>query len=361
MEVLSRGRRLADLDVVLAAELEVALHAGARMLRPLPFVAVREEHHDARKEPPLVLARGDELIDDDLGAVGEVAELRLPADQGLGKVAAVAVLEAEDGGLGEHRVVDLETGLVRRHMFQRRVLGRVLDVDQHRVALVEGAAPAVLPREADGHARLHQRGEGQSLGQPKVDRPLAGPHLGALLEQGLDLLVDVEPRGRRGERTGEGRDLRRRQAGPHLVLGAPAAALEGVPVVRQGAQGGPVQRGRRFVGRVELGADRLLPPLGLLLGDADRLGVEPPRRRVGLDLLVEEGLGDRRVVHLAVAVAAEADEVHHHVALEGVAVVDGHPGHVGEFVGDDRLGFAGSLDGSAVEKDHRPEQAPANR
>ncbi len=43
---------------------------------------------------------------------------------------------------------------------------------------------------------------------------------------------------------------------------------------------------------------------------------------MGFDLLVEQGLGDRRIVDLAVAVAAIADEVDDHVGLESVAVVD---------------------------------------
>ena len=51
-----------------------------------------------------------------------------------------------------------------------------------------------------------------------------------------------------------------------------------------------------------------------------------------LDLLVEERLGDRRVVHLAVAVAAVADQVDHHVAAECVAVFDGDSGHAGHGV-----------------------------
>ena len=57
---------------------------------------------------PLVFAGGDELVDDDLRAVGEVAELRFPEHERLGKVAAVAVLEAEHGGFGKRGVIDLE-------------------------------------------------------------------------------------------------------------------------------------------------------------------------------------------------------------------------------------------------------------
>ena len=78
VEVLRRGRGLADLDVVLGRELQEALEAGAGVLRPLPLVAVRQEQDEARQQAPLVLAGAEELVDDDLRAVGEVAELRLP-------------------------------------------------------------------------------------------------------------------------------------------------------------------------------------------------------------------------------------------------------------------------------------------
>ena len=76
-------------------ELQVALDAGAGVFRPLAFVAVRQQHDQPGEQAPLVLAGDDELIDDDLRAVGEVAELRLPQHQRFGIVAAVAVLEAQ--------------------------------------------------------------------------------------------------------------------------------------------------------------------------------------------------------------------------------------------------------------------------
>ncbi len=78
-----------------------------RVLRALPLVAVRQQHHQAREQAPLVLAGAEELVDDHLRAVGEIAELRLPQDERFRVVAAVAVLEREDGRLRERRVVDL--------------------------------------------------------------------------------------------------------------------------------------------------------------------------------------------------------------------------------------------------------------
>ena len=99
-------------DIVVRGELEEALHARAGVLRALAIVAVRKEHDDAGEQTPLGFAGGDELVDDDLRAVDEVAELGLPEHQRFRVVAGVAVLEAEGRGLGEQRVVDLEAGLV---------------------------------------------------------------------------------------------------------------------------------------------------------------------------------------------------------------------------------------------------------
>ena len=48
------------------------------MLRPLALVAVRQQADETGHAQPFALAGGDELVEHDLRAVGEVAELRLP-------------------------------------------------------------------------------------------------------------------------------------------------------------------------------------------------------------------------------------------------------------------------------------------
>src|SRR5580698_4935511 len=113
MEELRRRRRIADLDVVFRGHLQPALDARARMLGPGPLVAMRKEEDDAREPEPLVLRRGNELVDDDLTGVCEVSELRLPHDERVGSVEAVPVVEAEHPRLGEGAVPDLESALRR--------------------------------------------------------------------------------------------------------------------------------------------------------------------------------------------------------------------------------------------------------
>ena len=68
------------------------------MLRTLAFVTVWQQHHQSAHAQPLCFAGGDELVDDDLSAVGKVAELGFPKHQHLRFSQAVTVLEAQDAG-----------------------------------------------------------------------------------------------------------------------------------------------------------------------------------------------------------------------------------------------------------------------
>mmetsp|Transcript_41871 Transcript_41871/g.118385 ORF Transcript_41871/g.118385 Transcript_41871/m.118385 type:complete len:323 (+) Transcript_41871:127-1095(+) len=72
------GLVVGDVVLVVVAELQEALEAARGVLRALAVVAVREEQHEAALLQPLVLARADELVYNDLGCVREVTELRLP-------------------------------------------------------------------------------------------------------------------------------------------------------------------------------------------------------------------------------------------------------------------------------------------
>jgi hypothetical protein len=95
VKVLRWGGAVGDPDVALGRQVKKASHAGARMLRTLTLVSVGQQQGEASRETPLGQPGGYELIDDNLRRVDEVAELRLPEDQGLGSRHAVAILETE--------------------------------------------------------------------------------------------------------------------------------------------------------------------------------------------------------------------------------------------------------------------------
>ena len=107
VEVVGRRRAVGDLHVVFGAKLQEALEPRRGVLRPLAFIAMRQQADEARHAQPLALARRDELVDDDLRAVGEIAELRFPQGQRLRLGQRIAVFEAEHRLFREHRVDDL--------------------------------------------------------------------------------------------------------------------------------------------------------------------------------------------------------------------------------------------------------------
>ena len=111
VEIVGRGRAVDHLHIVLGAALQVALEAGGGVFRTLALVAVRQQHDEAAHPQPLALARGNELVHNHLGAVGEVAELGFPHGQGVGVGEREAVLEAQHRLFRQRRVQHLEVRL----------------------------------------------------------------------------------------------------------------------------------------------------------------------------------------------------------------------------------------------------------
>ena len=162
------------------------------MFRTLAFIAMRQQADEAGHAQPLAFARRDELVEQNLRAIGEIAELAFPERQRVGLRERIAVFEAEHGLFREHRIDDLVMALALADMVQRHVARFVFLVDQHRMALREGAALAVLAGQADAIAVVDQRGEGQSLGGRPVDALAGFDRLAAIVEEALDRLVEVE-------------------------------------------------------------------------------------------------------------------------------------------------------------------------
>src|SRR5207249_1127513 len=81
MKILRGGRRITDLQIIFGAELQKALQPRARVFWSLAFVRVWQQQRQTRSLLPLVLAGRDVLIDDRLGDIVEIAELRFPHHQ----------------------------------------------------------------------------------------------------------------------------------------------------------------------------------------------------------------------------------------------------------------------------------------
>ena len=95
MKILRRRGWITDLQIIFGAELQKALEPRARVFRPLAFVRVRQQQRQTRSLLPLVFTGGDVLIDDRLGDVVEIAELRFPHHQRVLRDDRITVFEPE--------------------------------------------------------------------------------------------------------------------------------------------------------------------------------------------------------------------------------------------------------------------------
>ena len=99
VEVVRGGRRQGDGHRALRPQLQEPFDTSGGVVGPLTLVAVWQQQHDVGELTPFGLTGADELVDDRLGAVDEVAELGLPQHNRLGITHRVAVLESHRGVL----------------------------------------------------------------------------------------------------------------------------------------------------------------------------------------------------------------------------------------------------------------------
>ena len=169
---LSRSRRHADLHVLLGAELQITLQTRGGVLRALPFVTVRQQHHQATHTAPLLLAGADELVDNNLRTVGKVTELRFPDGQGAWFSRGVTVFKRQNRLFRQHGVPDLELALTVMHVLQRGVGGTVSLVMDHCMAVEEGAAARIFTGQTHRNTFVNQGRVGQVLCTAPVEQLL---------------------------------------------------------------------------------------------------------------------------------------------------------------------------------------------
>src|SRR6478736_3475832 len=125
------------------------------------FEGMRQEKHHAAESAPLVFGARDELVDDHLGRVDEVAVLGFPEDEAFGVVERVAVLETHRAGFAEGTVDDVDASLAFAEVVEDSVLVIIYDVVEDGMSLAERAAFGVLAGKAYGVTFDRERGEGE--------------------------------------------------------------------------------------------------------------------------------------------------------------------------------------------------------
>src|ERR1700735_1857446 len=112
------------------------------MLGTLAVVAMRQQQYQAAGLAPFRFGAGDELIDHDLRPVDEIAELRLPENQGQRVGHAVSEFKAHHRVLAERAVKNVEARLVGRQVLQRNKSFASLAVIQFQVPLAKSSSAA---------------------------------------------------------------------------------------------------------------------------------------------------------------------------------------------------------------------------
>ena len=145
MKEVSRRRDIGHYNVVISSQLQKTLGARIGVFGPLSFVAVGQQHYQARRTIPLGFAGRNELVDHHLSPVGKIAKLGLPNHQSLRGSHRVAKFKPKYRVLRQQRVIDHELFLLGLNMVQA-VVGFVgFRIVQYSMAVREGTPLNVLP------------------------------------------------------------------------------------------------------------------------------------------------------------------------------------------------------------------------
>ena len=196
VEEIGWGRAVGDLDIVFRAQAQETLDTRRAVFRPLPFVTVRQQHHQTIGAQPLDFARNYKLIDYGLGAIHEIAELGFPQDNALRISQGIAIFETEHAEFRKRAVQHFKA---RVHRLQRHIAAAILLVRPDRVALAERAAAAILAGKAHAITIFQQRPEGQRLARRPIDVGASGKHLRLGIKNPRQGPVNIETVGHRGQ------------------------------------------------------------------------------------------------------------------------------------------------------------------
>ena len=142
VEIIGWRCAVGDLDIIFRTKLEIAFKPCRAMLWPLPFIAVRQQHHEAIGAQPFGLTCGNELVNHHLSAIGEIAELAFPKNKALRIGAGKAIFKAQHAKFGQGAVQHLKAAM--RHSGKRNIFLLARLIDPHSMTLAECATARVL-------------------------------------------------------------------------------------------------------------------------------------------------------------------------------------------------------------------------
>lgn len=179
--------------IVGITELQESFDTAGRVLGTSTIVAVRQEHDQARLDVPLGLGRSHELVDHDLGTVGEITKLSFPEDECRWVSLSVTELVTENGVLGQVRARsdELAGAVFLGDGVDGNVAAVTVLVEDVGVSMREGSSLDVLTADSDMVSFIDQRGESERLSSSPIDALARADGLVAGFEDFDDLWMEV--------------------------------------------------------------------------------------------------------------------------------------------------------------------------
>ena len=287
---------------------------------------MRQHERDAVDATPLDFARGNELVDHHLRTVGKIAKLGFPDDQGVGVVRGIAVFKAQHRFLGQDRVDNGKGRLVVGCILQRNIgtgvpLLAVLVVN-HRMAVGEGTASAVLTRQTYWKPTGYQGGKSHVLAHAPVHRQVTAPHGGAVVINLFHQGMWSDGRRNGADALGQAFPFGHGNGGISRI--GPFFAQERRPV--HGELGFEIaeHRVRCVFACIEccaVGLDHLVAQALAHALRSQTLSVQLARAGVGSDFFVHQGLSQAGCVLFVVAQLTKTGDIDHHILAKFHAVL----------------------------------------
>ena len=276
-----------------------------------------------------MLATGDELVNNHLGTVGEVAELGFPDNQCIRLGGRITVFERQYRFFRQQGVVQVETWLTFVQILQRNVGSAIFLVMQRRMAVRERTTADVLTGHANRMTFECQGRVRHGFGVTPVDRQAANLHF-------LTIFVDLRHLTLNHEAFWQlhqfgGQFLQGLQVETGVVTSSPGMAQIWTPIdeqffVRLFDQAFYYMQ--TVVQRIAIVVDFCLHARVVEnTSQGQALGIQLASGALFGNLLVHQRLGTAWFVSFVVATTTVADQIDHHVTLELHAVVDGQLGH----------------------------------
>jgi hypothetical protein len=336
VEIVRSGRAVDDLDVALfelllvggrlvlvtdvIRQLQESFDSGLAVLRALAIHAMGQGQHDARLLLPLVLPACDEVVDYYGSSVTEIAKLGLPDHQAVGVRHCEPVLETKNAELTQMAVGDPD--LIGDRLQETVLFNVSFLVTDESVPMREGSSFDILSTHSHSIALVEQSGPGQLLHGRPVERFLAFEVFDSLLVDLLDGGMDIEVRW-------PGTDFVKE-------FGKGVDINPGVSTASSGKRSDFIEIALEFSRKIYfflkdflviflVGIPELLSEiLEIVCIDHSSfkqlLRVEVINGRMVLDGLVQQRLGEGRLILFVVAISPVADQVDEDVLFELLAV-----------------------------------------